>query len=106
MYESPIDKIYKDIQTQMIQQDEKMIMQAVREVGITVDKDELVKALQYDRNQYSKGYIDSKAETQEKIKNMLYDIYMAGVNMSGEYQGCWVRFKDIEEIVNKYISPN
>ena len=34
---------------------------------------------------------------------MMYDIYMAGVNMAGEYQGCWVRFKDIEAIVNEYL---
>ena len=34
--------------------------------------------------------------------DMLYDIYMAGVNMAGEYQGCWVRFKDIERIVLKH----
>lgn len=34
---------------------------------------------------------------------MMYEIYMEGVNMSGEYQGCWVRFKDIEKIVDKYI---
>ena len=35
---------------------------------------------------------------------MMYEIYMEGVNMSGEYQGCWVRFKDIEKIVDKYMS--
>lgn len=34
---------------------------------------------------------------------MMYEIYMEGVNMTGEYQGCWVRFKDIEKIVDKYL---
>lgn len=34
---------------------------------------------------------------------MLSDIYMEGVNMSGEYHGCYVRFKDIEKIVDKYF---
>ena len=34
---------------------------------------------------------------------MMHEIYMEGVNMSGEYQGCWVRFKDIEKIVDKYM---
>ena len=34
---------------------------------------------------------------------MMYEIYMEGVNMTGEYQGCWVRFKNIENIVDKYI---
>jgi len=36
------------------------------------------------------------------VSNMLYDIYMEGVNMTDDYQGLWVRFKDIETIVNKY----
>lgn len=40
----------------------------------------------------------------QQIKNdTLLDIYMAGVNMEGEYQGCWVRFKDIENIVNEHF---
>ena len=37
---------------------------------------------------------------------MMYEIYMEGVNMTGEYQGCWVRFKDIEKIVDKYMSES
>lgn len=37
------------------------------------------------------------------ISQMMYEIYMEGVNMTGEYQGCWVRFKDIEKVVDKYI---
>ena len=28
------------------------------------------------------------------ISQLMYEIYMEGVNMAGEYQGCWVRFKD------------
>ena len=34
---------------------------------------------------------------------MMYEIYMQGVNMTGEYQGCWVRFKEIEKIVDRYV---
>lgn len=37
---------------------------------------------------------------------MLYELYMEGVNMTGEYQGCWVRFKNIEKIVNKYMKES
>lgn len=45
-----------------------------------------------------------KNEKIEQIKmNILYDIYMASVNMAGEYQGCWVRFKDVEIIVNEHF---
>ena len=38
-----------------------------------------------------------------ELQHMMYDIYMAGVNMTGEYQGCWVRFRDIENIANNYF---
>lgn len=46
-----------------------------------------------------------KALEQEPIDKsaIMCEIYMEGVNMAGEYQGCWVRFKDIEKIVDKYI---
>lgn len=37
---------------------------------------------------------------------MMHEIYMEGVNMGGEYQGCWVRFKDIEKIVDKYMAES
>ena len=49
-----------------------------------------------------------KALEQQHIDKsaMMYEIYMEGVNMSGEYQGCWVRFKDIEKIVDKYMAES
>lgn len=34
------------------------VFRAVGKVGIHVDKDELLKALEYDRDQYSKGFRD------------------------------------------------
>lgn len=34
------------------------IYKAVQDVGINVNKEELLKALRYDRNQYDKGYSD------------------------------------------------
>ena len=37
---------------------------------------------------------------------MRYEIYMEGVNMAGEYRGTWIRFKDIEKIIDRYISDN
>ena len=39
-----------------------MICQAVQEAGINVNKEELEKALRYDRAQYEKGYEDGFAE--------------------------------------------
>ena len=53
-YQSPIEVI----QSQMRSKIEGEIYRAVMNIGVNVDKDELVKALEYDRNQYQKGYKD------------------------------------------------
>ena len=52
----------------MMQEDENMVMKAIRKVGVNVDKEELIKALQYDRNQYAKGYEDGKNDVLDKIR--------------------------------------
>lgn len=58
MYKSPIDLIYKDVLYHM----EQNIYTAVQNFDIQVDRDELIKALKYDREQYYKGYEDGKKE--------------------------------------------
>lgn len=57
MYKSPIEVMYTQMRTNM----ENKIFKAVQDVGINVDKTELVKALEYDRNQYQKGYEDGRS---------------------------------------------
>lgn len=61
-YKSPIDIVNNGMQMvreQLNNQEEETILKAVVRVGINVDKDELIKALHYDRNQYQKGYEDA-----------------------------------------------
>lgn len=53
-YQSPIEVFQTQIQSQI----EGEIYKAVMKVGVNVDKDELLKALRYDRDQYQKGYAD------------------------------------------------
>lgn len=57
-YQSPIELIMGQLQTSF----EDQIVSAVQQVGINVDKEELIKALQYDRYQYQKGYTDRDSE--------------------------------------------
>ena len=62
MYQSPIDVLIRDVQTQFQKGVDEQVHQAVVSVGINVDKDELLRALQSDRGQYRKGYADGVAE--------------------------------------------
>lgn len=61
MYKSPID-IIQSTAYQVAKGVESDIYQAVFNYGIFVDKEELLKALRYDREQYSKGYEDGQKE--------------------------------------------
>ena len=57
-YQSPIELIMSSLQTSL----DGEIYKAVQNVGINIDKDELLNALQYDRGQYMKGYADRDTE--------------------------------------------
>ena len=54
-YESPIDIVVGEMQFKF----EQDVMKAIQSYDIGVDRDELIKALQYDRHQYEKGFADA-----------------------------------------------
>jgi hypothetical protein len=63
MYESPIEMFsVTEYAHHIDEQIESAVYEAVTKVGINVNKEELVKALQYDRHQYEKGYEDGAME--------------------------------------------
>ena len=55
-YEPPINVMVGQLETQV----ENDVMTAILRVGVDVDKDELLRALRYERDQYQKGYNDAK----------------------------------------------
>jgi hypothetical protein len=62
MFEEIISGVYKSpieiIVGQAISEFEDGVYKAVQDYGVNVDKEELIRALQYDRGQYEKGYAD------------------------------------------------
>lgn len=67
MYESPIRLLVQQLETSVREQQEKQIFEAVQKYGVDVDRDELIKALAYDRAQYAQGYSDGRADAQRWI---------------------------------------
>ena len=62
-YDSPFNMIVDKISADIAKQTDEMVYSAVQKVGITVDKDKLVSALQQDmqryRDAYTRGYMDA-----------------------------------------------
>lgn len=67
MYKSPIDMLISDIQHQIVQQEDEHIYQAVLHCIPNVDREELLRALKYDRDQYNKGHLDGYTEAMSSI---------------------------------------
>lgn len=66
MYNSPV-KLYETAMKTIIEERENAIFAKVQDAfDVQVDKAELIRALQYDRGQYEKGYFDGKEEAAPK----------------------------------------
>lgn len=55
---SPFDQEIKNAAVSIDEQFDRYILSGIAKAGITVDREELLKAMQYDRDQYNKGYKD------------------------------------------------
>lgn len=66
MYKSPISIIESTMdsfsKTIIKQKDDAIFAEIQHSFGVDLDKDELIRALQYDRGQYEKGYADGKTD--------------------------------------------
>lgn len=76
MYESPIKIITGQIKTNY----EDEIFRAIQTVGINVDREELLKALEYDRGQYEEGFKEGEKHTLRQIKNLLPEWLYTAIN--------------------------
>lgn len=75
MYEAPIHLIFDDIKIQLDKNVEDCVYSAVQNVGVNVDRDELIRALKYDREQYSSGYRDGQAEVLVSLIEQILEVY-------------------------------
>ena len=84
MYKSPIELICQGIGYEV----DKGILKAVLEHGINVDKDELIRALQYDRDQYNKGYSDGKRDAADELVRCKDCVHYVNLLGSGSDYRC------------------
>ena len=59
-----MDSIYKDI---VKKKDDAIFAEIQSSFGVDLDRGELIRALQYDRNQYEKGYWDGMADAKAEL---------------------------------------
>ena len=105
MYENPIEKIMGEIQSQVIENDENHLLCSVNQsIGYNVNKEELLKALQYDRHQYDKGYSDAIKHKKE-ILDLVCDInpeeIAAQIASGNLHNWCVIVKREFERLLNE-----
>ena len=99
MYKSPIKVSQGNLEMQF----EGEILKAVQRVDITVDKDELIRALRYDREQYQKGFDDARKGAVPVVR--CKDCKWFADNNDGYWFGCWL-FQTIQIVPEDTPKPD
>ncbi len=68
-YKPPISVIYEQVEKDF----DNAVFGAVLNVNINVDREDLIKALKYDRGQYNKGYNDGCKATAKGIFDSIFE---------------------------------
>ena len=92
MYEPPIDIQCTNYVAKQIEsdRDDAVMLEITEQYGVYVDKEELAKALAYDRGQYDKGYQDGYSEGRQSILDELgimpfqYEFLKMALSKNGE----------------------
>lgn len=71
MYESPIKLEFTEPWIEKLKDEaDEYIVRVVQQMGVAVDKEELTRALQYDRGQYEKGYLTAVEELRAELEDL------------------------------------
>lgn len=98
-YQSPITFTYEEMTSELIQQNEEAVLKAVMHCNVQVDKEELLKALKYDRGQFDKGYNTGFIEGCSAVEDLLF--YCDEGFLKGEFREYSEGFT-IEDLIAKY----
>lgn len=104
MWESPVN-IYETISDMVEKEIEgNIIVEIKKQLGIDVNKEALIKALQYDRNQYDKGYQDGfNADRWISVDDKLPEEKINENTQDFEWYYCATTFGDVRPY--KYGKP-
>lgn len=112
MWECPITTYISEIiNQQMIERENAITLKVSETIGVDVNREELIKALNYDRHQYEKGYADAKAEYAPKwtkVEDGLPEIHLDSRVIRVRSDEVMCKIKADEDLINScgYLVEN
>lgn len=98
-YQGPITFTFEEMTSEFIKQNEEAVLKAVMRCNVQVDKEELLKALKYDRGQFDKGYNAGFVEGCSAVEDLLF--FCDEDFLKGEFKEYSEGFT-IEDLIAKY----
>ena len=98
---SPQDPIFKSIEKSIEDQQITTVWEYVRKIGIDVDKEELLRALKYDRGQYTHGHFDGYFEGYAKAKDEYSPDWIPTADRLPESPGFYLTTVLVEDITDE-----
>ena len=98
-YESPITLLQQEVSNIKNKVDKELrngIARAVTKYAVDINEEELIRALKYDREQYSKGFKDALQKLREKC-NEHQDFHKGD---DGVFKG-WVAMESLDDIISE-----
>ena len=74
IYDCPIFEQIGQLQTMMANEHDRMVLKAVQQVGIEIDQESLIQAINSDRKRYEEAYKKGYADCEEHYKELLSQI--------------------------------
>ena len=74
IYDCPISEQIGEPQTMMANEHDKMVLKAVQKVGVEIDQESLIQAINCDRRRYEEAYKKGYADCEEHYKELLSKI--------------------------------
>lgn len=74
IYECPISEQIGELKMMLADEHERMVLKAVQQVGIEIDRESLIQAINCDRKRYEEAYKKGYADCEEYYKELLSQI--------------------------------
>lgn len=67
MWESPITQVSTQLEQKMREEEDKLVIEVSQIIGYDINKEELIKALNYSQEQFAKGYDKGYKKAMEEL---------------------------------------
>ena len=74
IYDCPISEQIGELKMMMADEHDKTVLKAVQQIGIEIDQESLIQAINSDRKRYEEAYKKGYADCEEHYKKLLLQI--------------------------------